>query len=268
MMADYQVGAFARPWTQFTWDQFLSGVKGAGYDYMGFMRHPEAELLPGLSDEKIAWIKQTLAEYGLTPTTEISLHHTSRCPLQLGVDAAVEEACGQIDVMEAVGVPYYVSCGTPDESLYDTLFTVMREAAAYGAEHGVTVTLKPHGGPVATCYDLVAAVERIDHPNFGIYYDPGNILYFTGEDPLDGLEEVAPHVVGAIIKDQTGGVRGPVTIEPGTGEVDFEAVFEILREGGFTSGPVMVECLGGDGREDTNMRAARVREKVEAWLAG
>ncbi len=267
-MDDYQIGAFARPWTTFTWDEFLSGVAGAGYQYMGFMRHPEAELLPGTDDEKIAWIKDSLSRHGLTPTSEISLHHTSRCPLHGGTEAAVREACAVIDVMAAVGVPYYISCGTPEESLYDTLFTVLREAAAYGADHGVTVTLKPHGGPGGTCRDLVRVVEIVDHPNFGIYFDPGNVLYYTGHSPLEGLDEVAPHVVGAIIKDQTGGIGAPVTIEPGTGDVDFETMFGVLRTGGFTGGPVMVECLGGDGLEDTNIRAARVREKVEGWLRG
>lgn len=267
MAGDYQIGAFARPWTSFTWEEFLSGVVGAGYRYMGFMRHPEAELLPGTSAEKIAAIRESLDRHGLTPTTEISLHHTSRCPLHEGAEAAVQEACAVLDVMEAVGVPYYISCGTPEESLNETLLTVLREAAVYGVDRGVTVTLKPHGGIGATCADLVRVVERVDHPNFGIYYDPGNVLYFTGGDPLENLEDVAPHVVGAIIKDQRGGVGGPVTIEPGTGEVDFQAMFEILRAGGFASGPVMVECLGGGDLEDTNARAARVRERVEAWLA-
>ncbi|MGD9495171.1 MAG: sugar phosphate isomerase/epimerase family protein [Armatimonadota bacterium] len=268
-MEGYQIGAFARPWTKFTWEQFLSGVAGAGYRYMGFMRHPEAELLAGTSDEKIAWIRQTLADHDLTPTSEISLHHTSRCPLHEGPQAAVREACAVIDVMAAVGVPYYISCGTPEEPLYQTLFTVLREAAAYGAERGVTVTLKPHGGPGGTCRDLLKVLEIVDHPNFKIYYDPGNVLfYFTGGDPLENLDEVAPHVVGAIIKDQTGGPGGPVTIEPGTGDVDFGAMFAILRAGGFTNGPVMVECLGGDTLDEINASAARVRAKVQRWIAG
>lgn len=267
-MEGYQIGAFARPWGGYTWEQFLSGAAGAGYRYMGFMRHRGRELLPGLSEERIAQIKQSLADHNLTPTTEISLHYSGRCPLHQGADAAVREALGQLDVMAEVGVPYYISCGTPEPSLEETLFTVLREAAAYGAELGITVTIKSHGGPAGTCYDLVRMIERIDHPNFGIYYDPGNIIYFTGRGPLEGIDEVAPHVVGAIVKDEVGGERGTVTIEPGTGDVPFEKVFDRLRAGGFTSGPVTVECLGGEDLEDTNRRAARVREKVEHWLSG
>ncbi len=263
----YQIGAFARPWTGFSWEEYLAGVAEAGYRYMGFMRHKEAEILPGTPPEKIAQVKQSLARYGLTPTTELSLHHTTRCPLHLGAAEAVREACAHIDAMAAVGVRYYLSCGTPDESLYETIYTVLREAAAYGEEKGVMVTLKPHGGVGATCLDLVRVVETIDHPNFGIYFDPGNIIYYTGGDPLENLADVAPHVVGVCVKDEVGGKQGDVNIEPGTGDVDFEAVFATLREGGFTSGPVMVECLGPGDLQQVNAAAARVRERLIEWLA-
>lgn len=267
MSEGYQIGAFARPWTKFGWEDYLSSVAACGYKYMGFMRHAEAELLPGLEQDRVAAIRESLERHGLTPTTELSLHHTTtRCPLRHGVDFAVQEACRQIDVMAAVGVRYYLSCGTPDEMLYETLFTVLREAAAYGQDKGVTVTVRSHGGPVGTCLDLVRAVEIVDHPNFGIYYDPGNILYFTGGDPLENLSDVAAHVVAVCVKDEVGGLRGDVNIEPGTGNVDFEAVCGTLKAGGFESGPVMVECLGGDELQDIDARGVRVRRRLEQWL--
>jgi sugar phosphate isomerase/epimerase len=130
----------------------------------------------------------------------------------------------------------------------------------------MVITVKPHGGISATATDLLRCIEIVDHPNFGIYFDPGNVIYYTGGDPLENLADVAPHVVGVCVKDETGGVDGDVNIEPGTGDVDFERLFGTLQAGGFTSGPVMVECLGGDTLEDINVRAARVRERVERWL--
>ncbi len=264
---NYQIGAFSRPWNTFSWHDFLSGAAGAGYEYIGFMRHPEAEVLPGTSPGRIAEIRETLAREQVTPTTDLCLHHTSRCRLHEGLSAAVREAYAHIDVMAATGVRYYLSCGTPDETLYDMLYTVFREAAEYGQSKQIKVTLKSHGGIAGTCTDLVRAVEIVDHPNFGIYFDPGNIIHYTGGSPLENLSDVAPHVVGVCVKDETGGVKGNVEIEPGTGDVDFEAVFGTLREGGFSSGPVMVECLGGEELNEVNTRAARVRERVAEWLA-
>ena len=263
----FQIGAFARPWTAFGWEDFLAGAAGAGYEYVGFMRHQEAEVLPGISAEEVAAINESLVRHGVTPTTDLPLHHTTRCPLHLGPDEAVREAFAHLDAMAAVGVKYYMSCGTPDEALYETLYTVFREAAAYGETLGVKVTLKSHGGIGAKCLDLVRVVETVDHDNFGIYFDPGNVLHYTGGDPLENLDDVAPHVVGVCVKDQTGGKGGGVEIEPGTGDVDFPAVFDTLRAGGFSSGPVMVECLGRGELAGVNARAAKVRGLLDEWLA-
>jgi sugar phosphate isomerase/epimerase len=126
-------------------EDYLSTVTTCGYKYMDFMRQAEAESLPGLEQDRIAAIRESLERNGLTPTTEASLHHTTtRCHLGHGVDFAVQEVCRQIDMMAAVGVRYYLSCGTPDEMLYETLFTVLREAAAYGQDKGVTMTIESH----------------------------------------------------------------------------------------------------------------------------
>ena len=100
----FQIGAFARPWTEFGWEDFLAGAQGAGYENNGFMRHPEAEVLPGLSPEKVAAINESLLRHGVTPSTDLPLHHTTRCPLHLGPDEAVREAFAPLDAMAAVGV--------------------------------------------------------------------------------------------------------------------------------------------------------------------
>ena len=61
---------------------------------------------------------------------------------------------------------------------------------------------------------------------------------------VDGL------VVGMSVKD----FRPPndVMLTPGTGRVDFRKVLDRLQKGGFTSGPLVVECLaGGDAKQIT-----------------
>ena len=261
-MTNYQIGCFSRPWNKLEWEDFVAGVAGAGYEYMGFMRHGgELTVKPGMTDEEITALKESLSKHNLKPSTCLAAHNLGQ-----GVDAAVQEACEHVDAMEAVGVEYYLSCGTSDEAQYETLYAVLKQLAAHGETKGVTVTLKPHGGVSATSLDLLRAVERVDHPNFGIYFDPGNILYYTGGSPLENLDKLAPHVVGICIKDEAGGEKGDVNIEPGTADVDFEAVFSILKAGGFGGGPVLVECLGGEELADINQRAARVRERIEQWV--
>ena len=156
----------------------------------------------------------------------------------------------------------------------------------------------------------------MDQPGFGISLDPGNVVYYThrhvdgeepvrnhsllsaaevwsesacvqlrgcaqmgGEDPVDGLKELAPFVTTVVMKDCAlteaeaideygaslmcahsrepglhnlsprglGGVGSggvDVLIVPGTGTVDFDTVMRRLYEGGF-DGPLLLEKVPG-----------------------
>ena len=72
---------------------------------------------------------------------------------------------------------------------------------------------------------------------------------------MDGL------VVGMCIKDY----KNPknVAVTPGTGLVDFPAVMERLKQGGFTSGPLIVECLEPGDLEHTLAEAKKTRKFLE-----
>ena len=99
----------------------------------------------------------------------------------------------------------------------------------------------------------------MQHPNFKIWYDAGNIIYYTGKDPIEELKPIAQHVTGFCAKD-CGAPRGDVMIQFGTGKVNFAGVFAVLKAAGF-DGPIMVECCKvGATAEETmaNARANRV----------
>jgi sugar phosphate isomerase/epimerase len=113
----------------------------------------------------------------------------------------------------------------------------------------------------ALAEDLLRAVERFDHPNFGICYDPGNIYYYTGERAEEDLPKVAEHVRAMCVKDEVGGKHGEVMITPGTGVVDFGRIFSILSGVGF-SGPCWVECVGGKTLAEVNAEAGKARDFI------
>ena len=54
-----------------------------------------------------------------------------------------------------------------------------------------------------------------------------------------------------------------VSVTPGTGQVDFPKVLARLRRGGFTSGPLIVECLAKGDLAQTNAAAKRARIFLE-----
>ena len=98
-------------------------------------------------------------------------------------------------------------------------------------------------------------LDKVKHPNFKIWFDAGNIIYYTGKDPLEQLKPIASQVTGFCAKD-CDKQNGTVWLQFGTGKVDFRAVFAELKRAGF-NGPVMVECcaLGDTPEIVTRQRA-------------
>jgi sugar phosphate isomerase/epimerase len=127
----------------------------------------------------------------------------------------------------------------------------------------VRLTIKPHGGTNATGPQCRKAIERVAHRNFGLWYDPGNILYYSdGQlDPVADAATVDGLVVGMSIKDY----RPPkdVLVTPGTGRVDFPGVMRRLKQGGFRSGPLMVECLERGDLAKVTAQARQTRVFLE-----
>jgi sugar phosphate isomerase/epimerase len=261
-MAKCELGCFNRPWNQFEFEDFLKATKEAGYALAGFMRQKGEAVLDTTSPPgRAAQVRAQVESAGLTPSTLLA-------GMQFG--SPLPEAAAHfrqvIDLAADVGARYVLTCGTNDDAHRSTYCDIIRETADYAEQKNVMLTLKPHGGISATSRELCSIHEEINHPNFGIYYDPGNVHYYTGESAAEDVKSVAPRVVAMCIKDNTDGVHGKVAIEPGTGEVNFEAVFDALFAAGF-SGPCVVECLGGEALAEINESAKRTHGLLEKLIA-
>jgi sugar phosphate isomerase/epimerase len=127
--------------------------------------------------------------------------------------------------------------------------------------------MKPHGGSSGASDEIVTAMKAVRHPNFKIWYDAGNIIYYTGKDPVEELQPIAQYVTGFCAKD-CAALKSDVMIQFGTGKVDFLAVFRTLKAAGF-DGPLMVECCKiGATPEETMANARANRTFLEQVLAG
>ena len=101
------------------------------------------------------------------------------------------------------------------------------------------LVMKPHGGGSGAAEEIMRCLDKVKHPNFKIWYDAGNIIYYTGKDPLEQLKPIAQYVTGFCAKDcdrQKG-----------------ERVAGIRQgQGGFSRGVQRIEAGGlqwaGDGR--------------------
>jgi len=126
--------------------------------------------------------------------------------------------------------------------------------------------VKPHGGLNATGPQCRRAIERVGHRNFRLWYDPGNIYFYSDGrlDPVDDAATVDGLVVGMCVKDYVHPRKVDVT--PGTGRVDFRRVFARLNKGGFTRGPLIVETLTPGDLPTLLAEARKARAFVEGLV--
>ncbi len=172
-----------------------------------------------------------------------------------------------LDLCAAAGSPNLLLGGVGDQKLYATYYKVIAECCDYAAGKGIGMSVKPHGGQNATGPQCRKAIELVGRKNFGLWYDPGNIFYYSnGElDPVTDAATVDGLVVGMSVKDY----RHPkeVLVTPGTGKVNFPEVLKRLKQGGFIRGPLVVECLDQGDLPKVTAEARKARQFLEELTA-
>jgi sugar phosphate isomerase/epimerase len=162
-----------------------------------------------------------------------------RTAMNLPLDEGIKDLRKQIDNAKTLSLEYLLSFGVDKPSDQENYFKMMSDGAAYAQERGLKLVLKPHGGSSGASEEIKRSIQTINHKNFSIWYDAGNIIYYTGKDPVSELEPIAQHVSGFCAKD-CAQPKGDVMIQLGTGKVDFQKVFGVLKKAGF-NGPIMLE---------------------------
>ena len=246
----HTIGCTTRPYGSLTFAEACEHIAAAGYtDVAVFANAGQVPVQADSTEAEIAETRKIAAEAGLAPSMLIG-----STKLNLGLEAAVDDYKRLIDNAAALGTKWLLDCGTGNEAHYADYFELMRQAAPHAAAVNVNITMKPHGGISLTVQDLIDADENVNHPAFGICYDPGNIIFYTKGDlrPETDVAIAAPKVTTTIIKDCVVEDGVPdVMVTPGEGLVDFETVLNGLVSGGF-EGPLYVECVGGTTVDEIN----------------
>jgi sugar phosphate isomerase/epimerase len=259
----WPIGCFNRPWTTWSFDEALKQIKAAGYQTTGLLTRTKEEPFIGAdaTPEYLARLKRRIAGSGLKANMG-ALRSRHNIPL----DESIKEVRQQIENADALALTYLLTFGVDKPEEYEHYSRVMSDAAAHAQERRIKLVLKPHGGGSGASDEIVAVQKAVQHPNFRIWYDAGNIIYYTGKDPVEELKPIAQQVTGFCAKD-CGALKGEVMIQFGTGKVDFAAVFGTLKAAGF-DGPIMVECCKvGATAEETMANALANRRFLEHVLA-
>lgn len=156
----------------------------------------------------------------------------------------------------------------------------------YAAERGITLILENHYKDDFWIYPefaqkmnvFCALVERIQHPCFGVNYDPSN-AFLAGEDPLELLDRVANRVVtmhasdrflryGTIEdlrneEDALGYAKRLSHGEIGKGLNDYDAIFSRLKREEF-NGWISIED-GVDGMDQLHRSVNFLKRKIKQY---
>jgi sugar phosphate isomerase/epimerase len=254
--SSWPVGCFNRPWMQkfgsniqpqetpqpanWGFDVALKGIRQAGYKTAGMLTPMPDEPFIGSAAAEIylTQLRQRIASSGVTVNMG-ALHVKPELPLP----EAIRDVRRQIDHAQFFNLEWLLTFGVDDKEQYENYYQMMADAADYAQQAKIKLVLKPHGGGSGASEEIQRCLGRVNRPNFKIWYDAGNIIYYTGKDPVEELKPIAQYVTGFCAKDCTG-EKGNVMIQFGAGRVDFPAVFKELKKAGF-NGPVFVECADG-----------------------
>src|SRR4029079_11833441 len=185
--------------------------------------------------EYLASLKGRIAASGLKPNMG-ALRSRHSIPLE----ESIREVRTQIDNAHYLSLRFVMSFGADNPDEFAHYAKVMSDADAYAQDKHIGLVMKPHGGISGASDEILRVIKDVNHRNFSIWYDAGNIIYYTGKDPVAEIGPIAKHIAGFCAKD-CGALKGDVMIQFGTGRVDFPSVFRKLKSEGF-NGPVMVEC--------------------------
>ena len=259
----WQIGCYTRPWAQYDYRVALDAIAEAGFKYAGLMttKAKTGNLVISVSTtlEEAHKIDEEIRKRGL----KVPSVYGGGIPVNKSLKAGIEGLRKLIDNCAVCNVGNLLMGGIGNADLYDAYYKAIAECCDYAAEKGMGISVKPHGGLNATGPQCRKTIEMVGHKNFRIWYDPGNIYYYSDGklDPVTDAATVDGLVVGMCIKDY----KHPrnVAVTPGTGMVDFPAVFARLKQGGFTGGALMIECLEPGDLEHTLAEAKKTREFLE-----
>ena len=258
----WQIGCYTRPWDKHEYRTALDAIAKAGFRHAGLMTTKSKTRLvisAATTIDEARQVGRECKKHGL----KIPSVYGGGIPVAKSLAAGIEALKKLIDNCAAAGAANLMMGGVGDKKLHDRYYKAVAECCDYAAGKGVGISVKPHGGLNATGSQCRKIVQTVGHKNFRIWYDPGNILYYSDGklSPVADAAAVDGLVVGVCIKDY----RHPrnVAVTPGTGQVDFAKVLARLQKGGFTSGPLVVETLARGDLDATLAEAKKARRFLE-----
>lgn len=226
------------------WEPVLKGIADAGFKNVELSASHEWEShikVEEVKSEDIKRLKDLLSKYNLTPIS-MSAH------CDLTTEEGLEAFKRRIDFASEFDIKILIT-GTGkwrDGKSLDNLYENLEEASKYAKRHDILITLETHGNGftgeshTASGKLYLPIIKHINLPNILVCYDTANVIFYEGVRPEEDILYIAEYLGYLHVKDKKD-LKGVLDFPAlGQGNVNFDRIFEIFREVGY-SGPFTVE---------------------------
>jgi len=217
-----------------TMDDFLDKAKEMEVDGVSL----ESCFFPSFDDCFLKDLKAKLDEYKFERV--YAWGHPDG--LERGQNAeAFQDMLDSIPRAKAIGADVMRVCGSslmfrhePHEPQIKALVAQFKQAMKIADDYGIKIANENHIDYTAD--EMLQMIEEVDNPNFGINFDTGNFLRLL-DDPIAGMEKLAPHTFATHIKDLMPNPNARPTdwfffsgVPVGRGMIDNLKLAEILKK--------------------------------------
>jgi sugar phosphate isomerase/epimerase len=233
----FQIACMTLPYSRFSLDRALTGIKAAGYDYVawGTTHKDGAAQVPVIAaaapPAQAKELGKKCRDLGLEPLMMFS--------------GIYPEAPDALDVLKvrirqaaAAGMPHVLTFGHTRGGNHKLWVERFKQLGPMARDHGVTIVVKQHGGETGTGAACAAIIREVGDEGVKVNYDAGNVMDYLDVDPIPDIRACAAEVRGFCIKDHRNFPKDE-DCGPGFGEIDH---YRLLEPVAFTGRDMPLCC--------------------------
>lgn len=151
----------------------------------------------------------------------------------------------------------------PNDANYESMVGRIRGLAAPLAEQGIDLLMETGQ---ETASELLQFLNNLRCKNFGVNFDPANMLLYGSGDPIDAIATLGRHIrhvhVKDAVKSKKPGVEWGDEVPFGDGEVPHGAFIGAIKAANY-AGPLVIEREAGPDRMDDVRYAIETLQELE-----
>ena len=234
----FQIACMTLPYSQFSLERALTGIKAAGYQHVAWgTTHVEEGgvetpiLGVDAAADRARELGKRCRDLGLEPLLMFSGIYPE-------ADLALNVLRRRILQAEAGGVPQVLTFGHTRGGNRKLWVERFKQLGPMAHDHGVTIVVKQHGGETGTGAACADIVREVNDAGIKVNYDAGNVMDYLDVDPIPDLRTSALEVRSFCIKDHRNTPRDE-DCGPGFGEIDH---YKLLGLVAFTGRTIPLCC--------------------------